>query len=216
MDTTTTRASTIETESGAATPEIGVGVPVGPVWSDSRDGRDGAGSRDGSGGPMSNSWQSGSMHSPMPGGPRPVPSAAAINGHPIHPMLVPLPIGALVGVLLADIAYARTNDPFWARSARHLTEAGVIAAAMAAVPGMIDFTTRPEIRERPAAWVHAGGNVAVLGLNLLSRALREQDERKAAGGTGIAISALSATILGVTGWLGGELSYRYRIGVTES
>jgi uncharacterized membrane protein len=145
-----------------------------------------------------------------------VESRAAINGHPIHPMLVPLPIGALVGAALADVAYVRTHDPFWARSARHLTDAAIVGATMAAVPGAIDFASRAEIRERPEAWIHAGGNAGVLGLALVSRAARRRDERGAASGSGLVISALSTAILGITGWLGGELAYRHRIGVTES
>ena len=145
-----------------------------------------------------------------------VPSRAAIAGHPIHPMLVPLPIGALVGVLIADIAYVRTHDAFWARGGRVLTDAGILAAGLAAMPGLIDFTGRDRIRAHPEAWLHAAGNATVLGLAVVSHFIRNRDERAAAAGPGIAISALSAGILGLTGWLGGELSYRHRIGVTES
>lgn len=31
---------------------------------------------------------------------------------------------------------------------------------------------------------------------------------------GLTLSAINAALLGVTGWYGGELSYRHRIGVT--
>ena len=130
-------------------------------------------------------------------------------------MLVPLPIGALVGTAVADLLYVRTGDPFWARSARHLTDAAIITATVAALPGMVDFSSREQIRDRPEAWVHAAGNLTVLGLTILSRTIRSSDERAAASGPGLAISGLSAALLGITGWLGGELSYRYRIGVTN-
>ena len=159
--------------------------------------------------PLDASWAT-------PAPPPNVESRAAIAGHPIHPMLVPLPIGALVGTAVADILYVRTGDPFWARSARHLTDAAILTTMVAAVPGMVDFTSRDQIRERPEAWVHAAGNLTVLGLAILSRSLRSKDERSAASGPGLAISGLSAALLGITGWLGGELSYRHRIGVTNS
>ena len=158
----------------------------------------------------------GSMTRSTDSPPRAVESRAAVNGHPIHPMLVPLPIGSLVGAALADVAYLRTRDRFWARSARHLTEAAIVTAAMAAIPGAIDFTGREEIRQRPAAWVHAGGNALVLGLSVLSLAMRDAEDRQPPVRPAMAASLLSLGILGVTGWLGGELSYRYRIGVTES
>ncbi len=145
-----------------------------------------------------------------------VPSVAAIAGHPLHPMIVPLPIGAFVGAFLSDVAYARTHDPFWARSARHLTDAGIVTGLLAGALGATDFSGREQIRRRPEAWLHAGGNAAVIGLAVVARALRGRNERAAAGGTGLLLSATGAAILGVTGWLGGELSYRYRIGVTRS
>ena len=45
-----------------------------------------------------------------------IPSTAAIAGHPLHPAVVPLPIGAFTGALAADVAYAATGDPFFARA----------------------------------------------------------------------------------------------------
>jgi uncharacterized membrane protein len=148
-------------------------------------------------------------------GPEAVPSVANLAGHPLHPMIVPLPIGALVGAFLSDVAYARTGDPFWARSSRHLTDAGIVTGSLAGLLGATDFSGRERTRELPQAWLHAGGNAAVLGLAVVARALRGRDERGAARGAGLVISATSAAILGVTGWLGGELSYRHRIGVTR-
>ncbi|MBA2700124.1 MAG: DUF2231 domain-containing protein [Chloroflexi bacterium] len=145
----------------------------------------------------------------------PVQSVAAINGHPLHPSVVPLPIGAFVGAFVSDLAYARTHDPFWARSARLLTDAGIVTGLLAGSLGAMDFTGREQIRGHAAAWLHGGGNLAVIGLAVLSRSLRQRDERAAVMGGGLAISAMSAAILGMTGWLGGELAFRQRIGVTR-
>jgi uncharacterized membrane protein len=149
-------------------------------------------------------------------GPDAVPSVAHIGGHPLHPMIVPLPIGAFVGAFVADVAYARTHDPFWARSARHLTDAAIVTGLLAGALGATDFSGRERTRERPEAWLHAGGNAAVIGLAVAARMLRGRDERAAARGAGLLLSGASAGILAVTGWLGGELSYRHRIGVTRS
>lgn len=144
-----------------------------------------------------------------------IPSTAAIAGHPLHPSVVPLPIGALTGAMVADLAYAATRDPFFARAGRLLTAAGLVTGAVAAVLGGIDFWTRGQIRSHRAAWLHAAGNAAVLALGALSLGLRARDERTAVLPAGLALSVLSGLALAITGWLGGELSYRHRVGITE-
>jgi uncharacterized membrane protein len=144
----------------------------------------------------------------------PIPSVAAIGGHPIHPMLVPLPIGAFSLALVADMAYARTGDPFWAQTSRFLLVAGLGSGALAAVMGATDFAGREAIRRRPEAWVHAGGNVAAMGLSLVNLLVRGADGRRGIVPAGLALSLLTGSMLLLTGWLGGELSYRHRVGVT--
>jgi uncharacterized membrane protein len=144
----------------------------------------------------------------------PVEAVAAVDGHPLHPALVPLPIGAFVGALACDLAYTRTHDRFWARGAHLLTGAGIVTGLAAGSLGALDFGGRPQIRRRPSAWLHAGGNLAVLGLAGVSEVLRARDERAAVARGALAISALSAVLLAATGWLGGELAFRDRIGVT--
>ena len=143
----------------------------------------------------------------------PVRAVAAVDGHPLHPVVVPLPIGAFVAAFAADVAYLRTRDRFWARGARVLTAAGLGTGLLAGSLGAMDFTGRRPIRRHPSAWIHAAGNLSVLGLALGSLALRGRDERGAVTRGGVAISASIATILLITGWLGGELAYRERIGV---
>ena len=153
---------------------------------------------------------------PIPAEPdlgEPVEAVAAVDGHPLHPIVVPLPIGSFVGAFVADVAYLRTGDRFWARGARLLTAAGLATGLVAGSLGAADFTGRRPIRRHRSAWVHAAGNVAVLGLALGSLAIRGRDERGAVSHGGLAFSAATATILLVTGWLGGELAYRERIGV---
>jgi uncharacterized membrane protein len=145
----------------------------------------------------------------------PIPSTAAIAGHPLHPVVVPLPIGALAGAFAADLGYAVTGDPFFARAARLLTFGGLATGAIAAVLGGIDFWTHGEVRSHRAAWFHAAGNAAALSLGGVSLGLRSRDEQKAVLPVGLALSAVSGVILLVTGWLGGELAYRHRVGLTD-
>ena len=144
-----------------------------------------------------------------------IPSSAAVAGHPLHPVVVPLPIGSFMGALAADVAFAVTRDPFFARAGRLLTLAGVVTGALAALLGGIDFFSRSQLRSHRAAWLHAGGNAATLALGGVSVALRSRKDRDSVVPAGLALSAISGLILLATGWLGGELSYRHRIGLME-
>src|SRR3954454_8945876 len=127
-------------------------------------------------------------------GPEPVESVAAIGGHPLHPVVVPLPIGSFVGAFLCDLAFARTQDVFWARGARVLTGAGIVTGLLAGSLGAVDFTGRREVRRHRAAWAHAGGNLAVLALSGVSELVRARDERSVPA-PAMALSAMSALIL---------------------
>ncbi len=144
----------------------------------------------------------------------PIPSVAAIAGHPLHPMVVPLPIGAFTFALASDVAYAATGDRFWARASTVLIGTGIATGALAGALGATDFAGREQIRDKGEAWFHAGGNVAALGLSAVSLALRRRDPANAIVPVGLALSLLTGGVLLATGWLGGELSYRHRIGVT--
>jgi uncharacterized membrane protein len=44
-------------------------------------------------------------------------TTAKIAGHPIHPMLIPFPLTFLVTVLLCDIVFWATGNPFWTQVA---------------------------------------------------------------------------------------------------
>ena len=145
----------------------------------------------------------------------PEPSTAAIAGHPIHPMLVPLPIGLLSAAFASDLAYLWTGDRFWARASRWLTGAGIVTGATAALFGITDFLTLRRPRQHFEGWGHAIGNVGVLALGLVSLRLRLTEGDRAVVPWGLALSGLSAMILAVTGWFGGELSYRFRVGVID-
>ena len=145
---------------------------------------------------------------------RGVPSNAVIAGHPIHPMLIPFPIAFLIGALVTDLAYWWTADEFWARSSFWLVGAGFVAGIVAAVFGLVDFVTIDRARQHRIGWVHAIGNGAVLVLALASVLWRRGDPVAAVIPWGIALSGVTAILLVVTGWAGGELAYRHMIGVT--
>ncbi len=145
---------------------------------------------------------------------RAVRSTAAIAGHPLHPMIVPFPIAFLVGALATDIVFlANTGDPFWARASEWLLGAGLVMGALAAVLGLIDFLTIRRVRSLAAAWVHFLGNGLALALALWNLLDRTNAATLNVTQTNVILSAIVVAILLVTGWLGGELAFRHRIGV---
>ena len=67
-------------------------------------------------------------------------STARIGHHPIHPMLVPIPIACFVGTLLTDLMYWESAKMQWADFSAWLVTVGVIVGWLAAIAGIIDFS----------------------------------------------------------------------------
>lgn len=144
-----------------------------------------------------------------------VRSTAAIGGHPVHPMLVPFPIAFLVGALATDLVFWGTGDAFWSRASWWLLAAGLVMGLLAAVFGLTDFLTIPRARQGSTGWVHFLGNLLAVVLALVNVLLRLGDAAAAVLPGGLILSFVTVGILLVTGWMGGELAYRFKIGVIE-
>ncbi|MEG4023435.1 DUF2231 domain-containing protein [Microcoleus sp. S13C4] len=142
-----------------------------------------------------------------------ITSTLSVAGHPIHPIIVIFPVAFLVGAAGTDIGYWLTSDPFWARASVWLMGVGFAAGILAAITGFLDFFKVKRVRDRSAGWLHMGGNVAVMVLTLINLVLRQGNPAEPIVYTGLAISIVVATLLGITGWFGGELSFRHKIGV---
>lgn len=142
-----------------------------------------------------------------------IPATAAIAGHPLHPLLVTLPIGFLIGAFLSDIAFYYTGDGFWARASTWLIGAGLVTGVLAAVAGLIDFLGSERIRSLTFAWYHFGGNAIAMILTAINLYLRAQSDMTAVTGGQLLLSILVVLIFAVTGWLGGEMVFRYGAGV---
>jgi uncharacterized membrane protein len=138
---------------------------------------------------------------------------ARVSGHPLHPMLVPIPIACFVGTLLTDVAYAITADMEWANMSAWLLTAGLIVAVFAVIAGLIDFLGSRRIRALRAAWIHALGNVVVIGLSILNAFVHSRDAYTSVVPLGLTLSVVVVLILAVTGWNGWTLVYRHGVGV---
>lgn len=142
-------------------------------------------------------------------------ATARIAAHPIHPMLVPIPIACFIGALVTDITYACTADMMWADFSAWLLLVGVIFGVLAAIAGLIDFLSNRLIRARPPAWPHLIGNFVALLLALLNLLVHTRDAWTSVVPVGLILSIIVVLILPVTGWLGWSMVYRYGVGSTR-
>jgi uncharacterized membrane protein len=145
-----------------------------------------------------------------------ITSTVAVAGHPLHPLLVTFPVAFLVGAFGTDCGYWLTHDLFWARASLWLIGAGFVCGILAALVGMVDFLKIDRVRSRSAGWVHMFGNVAALLVTLVNWILRFDNPVGAVLPLGIVLSLTVALMLGITGWYGGELAYRHKVGVIGS
>ena len=142
-----------------------------------------------------------------------VTSTVAIAGHPLHPLIVLFPIAFLVGAAATDLVYWWTHDTFWARASFWLIAAGLATAVPAVLSGLRDFLKIERVRKRKAGWAHMLLNVAALALSILNLGVRLGDPAENILYLGLALSAIVATVLGLSGWYGAELIYRHKVAV---
>jgi uncharacterized membrane protein len=141
-------------------------------------------------------------------------STAQVNGHPIHPMLIPYPFALLSSAVAFDLAARATGSATWSATATHLTAAGLGTAVAAAIPGVIDyFGSVPAGKPHRDATTHALLNVSALACFGLAFARRGQGGRLPA--SGLALSVIGTGLLSLAGWFGGQLIYHHHVGVDD-
>ncbi|WP_246329249.1 DUF2231 domain-containing protein [Chthonobacter rhizosphaerae] len=138
-------------------------------------------------------------------------SAAAISGHPLHPMVVPFPLASLMFSFVADIAHLVSEDPFWARASLTLIVVGIVTGVAAAALGAWDLMRVPRARQLGKAWAHGLINGVVMLLALVNWATRSGTDVTALN---MILSFATVVLLGISGWLGGDLSYKHGVGVS--
>ena len=143
---------------------------------------------------------------------------ASIARHPIHPMLVPFPIGLWIFSFVCDLIFAYgSGNPVWKTVALYTMVGGLIGALCAAIPGLIDLLSlRPG--PRSTAIVHMSINLTVVVLFVINIWLRVSagDQGASSKGT-VWLSLISIVLLAISGWLGGKMVYESGVAVdTES
>jgi uncharacterized membrane protein len=141
-------------------------------------------------------------------------SKAKAFGHPIHPMLIPFPLGLLSTAVVFDIIYLVTDNGKWAEISYWMIAAGIIGGLLASPFGWIDWFAIPAgTRAKSIGLTHGLGNAVVLVLFAASWLIRRADEVTDPSLFAIILGFIGVTLALFTGWLGGELVDRLGVGV---
>lgn len=126
-------------------------------------------------------------------------------GHPLHPMLTDVPVGAWTSAALLDAMPGSGTAP------DRLIAVGVLAAVPTVVTGLADWSDTHQQQQRVGV-VHALANTVALGCYVASLAARRQGRR--ARGRLLAYAGLTAAAAG--GYLGGHLAFRQAVGANHA
>ncbi len=128
-------------------------------------------------------------------------------GHPLHPMLTDVTIGAWSMAALLDAAGGREAQP----AADLLVGAGIVSAVPTAASGVNDWSDTLGGERRIGA-VHGAANVVALGLHIASLSARRRGRR----GRGRALGLAGVGVLTAGGFLGGHLSFAKGVNVNHT
>jgi uncharacterized membrane protein len=144
---------------------------------------------------------------------------AGTYGHPVHPIVVTVPIGAWVCSLVFDlVSYGSSEPKTWSTGAMWLILLGVLGAAAAAVFGVLDLSNLPKgTAVINTARIHAGLNSTALALFIVNFIWRytTRDSWDSAPVGPLILSFVGLAAVGISGFLGGKLSYHYGVRVAE-
>jgi nitrite reductase/ring-hydroxylating ferredoxin subunit/uncharacterized membrane protein len=126
-------------------------------------------------------------------------------GHPLHPVLVQVPVGAWMSAAFLDVS------PDGERQARHLIGIGLLASVPAALAGSADWAEQHEQQMRVGV-VHAAANSTAITLYLGS--LLARSRQRTGLGKVLGFAGLAAVAAG--GLLGGDISYRQAGGANHA
>ncbi len=122
-------------------------------------------------------------------------------GHPVHPLLVTVPIGAWVSTALLDLTGKRV-------AARQVLGLGLATVPAAVVAGLADYADLTTTQRRVAV-THLAFNTVAAALVTASLASRRRNRH----GVGAVLNALGLAATGAGGALGGHLAYAQGSGV---
>jgi uncharacterized membrane protein len=137
-------------------------------------------------------------------------------GHPVHPLLIVVPLGLFVATMIIDTIYLFTLNSLLPAVSFFNIAIGVLGGLLAALFGFLDWSVIPlNTRAKSIGAWHGIGNVVVVVMFALSWWFRSTSINFEPTQTALVLS-YSAIVLGVvTAWMGGELVFRLNVGVDK-
>lgn len=131
-------------------------------------------------------------------------------GHPVHPMITDIPIGAWTTAAVLDVVEL-TGEKKYAPGADAAIAVGLVGAIGAAVTGITDWS-ETNGHSRKIGLMHGLLNTAAAALYGTSLVCRSKKER----GTGIGLALLGYAVTGAAAYLGGHMVYNEQVGVDHT
>jgi uncharacterized membrane protein len=144
-------------------------------------------------------------------------SKASIAGHPIHPMLIPFPLALWTTSFVVDVLFYFLRHPTLLIVSKFMIAAGCLGALAAAIPGIIDWLSIENGDVKKVANWHARLNITALVVFAISLFLRMGSYSHFVGRKltiPFLLSLVGVILIVISGWLGGELVFRYGMGTT--
>lgn len=123
-------------------------------------------------------------------------------GHPLHPLLIAVPIGSWVSASVLDVSPGDNT-----LASRRLVGLGVLTALPTAMSGLADWSDTDGAEQRVGA-LHAGLNLTAVALYGASWV-----RRRSGPGRGAALALAGSAAVAAAGYLGGHLTYALGVGV---
>ena len=143
-------------------------------------------------------------------------SRAKLLGHPIHPMLIVLPLGLFIGAVVFDVIAVWRDAPTLGVVGFWNIAAGVVGGLLAAVFGFIDWLAIPAgTRAKKIGLLHGATNVVVVLAFATAWLARRNAVEIVPSGTILLLEVIALLVGSVGGWLGGELVDRLGVGVAD-
>ncbi|MBD0371309.1 MAG: Rieske 2Fe-2S domain-containing protein [Pyrinomonadaceae bacterium] len=132
-------------------------------------------------------------------------------GHPLHPVLTDIPVGAWTTALALDAMEAVSGREEFGSAADAAVAVGLVGALGAAATGITDWSDT-EGRGRKVGLVHALLNAGATTLYAGSLVCRRRNSRR----VGVGLSMLGFLVSGAAAYLGGHLVFGEKIGVDHT
>jgi uncharacterized membrane protein len=143
-------------------------------------------------------------------------SKVKLLGHPVHPMLIVIPLGTFVAAVVFDAFYLARGTAAFATVSYWNIAAGIVGGLLAAVFGLIDWTGIPAgTRAKQIGLLHGGTNVVVVGLFAFAWWTRNSVPGYVPTSSIFAVEVTAVVLGAIAGWLGGELVDRLGVGVDD-